>query len=226
VIEVVANLLDSDVIGRQPDVRVGVAIVLLDVRLEVVGVGDRPETRCQRREGGDGHVITVVSDLGSAFIFSQGPQPGILLMILVRDRTLRVAVARLVMGTLPVLDVVAIALFTLHDVMDGARGGVLTIIVHTTSELPLLELVMALVNVAASVAAVPVLVEVSAQVATLRGVRAGLVDFFLDGGELVMCRSIRSTTRMSAQCRCRRVGRRAPLFHQGCGDLAVSVGIC
>jgi hypothetical protein len=44
-------------------------------------------------------------------------------MILVRDQTLRVAVARIVMGTSPVLDVVAIALFTLHDVMDGARGA-------------------------------------------------------------------------------------------------------
>jgi hypothetical protein len=44
VIEVVASCLDDNVVGRQPDVGVGAAVVLLDVGLVVVGVGDRPET--------------------------------------------------------------------------------------------------------------------------------------------------------------------------------------
>jgi hypothetical protein len=37
VIEVAAGHLDNDVIGRQPDVRVGAAVVLLAVGLEAVG---------------------------------------------------------------------------------------------------------------------------------------------------------------------------------------------
>jgi hypothetical protein len=43
VIEVAAGRLDSDVVGRQPNVAFGAAIVLLDVRLEVIGGGDRSE---------------------------------------------------------------------------------------------------------------------------------------------------------------------------------------
>jgi hypothetical protein len=43
-------------------------VVLLDVPLEVVGVGDRSETRRQSGEGGDGHVVDVVSDLDDTFI--------------------------------------------------------------------------------------------------------------------------------------------------------------
>jgi hypothetical protein len=39
VIEVTAGHLDSDIVGQQPDVGVGATVVLLDVRLEVVGVG-------------------------------------------------------------------------------------------------------------------------------------------------------------------------------------------
>jgi hypothetical protein len=121
-----------------------------------------------------------------------------------------------------VLDIMAITLFMLHDTMDSTWGAVLTIVVQTTSELPLLVLMMALINVAASVAAAPVLVEVGAQVSTPRGVCTGLVDFLLDGGELVVRRSIRLTMQMSARRRCRGLGRRAPLFHQGCGDPEVS----
>jgi hypothetical protein len=63
VIEVAAGCLDGDVVGRQLDVGVGIAVVLLDVRLEVVGVGNRPETWCQCGEGSDPHVIAVVADL-------------------------------------------------------------------------------------------------------------------------------------------------------------------
>jgi hypothetical protein len=84
------------------------------------------------------------------------------LAILATDQTLRVVVVCLVLGTSSVLDVVVIALFTLHDAMDGARGVVLAIVVQTTSELPLLALAMALVDVPPSVAAAPVLVEVGA----------------------------------------------------------------
>jgi hypothetical protein len=119
-----------------------------------------------------------------------------------------------VLGTSSVLDVVTIALFTLHDAVDGARGGgVLAVIVKVTSKLPLFALAMALVDVAASVAAAPVLVEVGAQVRAQRDVRPGLVDLLLDGAELAMRRSIRSTTRMLARRRCRRLGHCAPFFH-------------
>jgi hypothetical protein len=45
------------------------------------------------------------------------------LAILVRNRTLRVAVVHLVLGTSPVLDVIAIALLMLHDAMNGAQGS-------------------------------------------------------------------------------------------------------
>jgi hypothetical protein len=51
---------------------------------------------------------------------------------------------------------------------------------------------MALVDVAASIAATPVLVEVGVPVPVFRCVRERLVDFLLDGRELVH-RSIRST---------------------------------
>jgi hypothetical protein len=84
------------------------------------------------------------------------------LEIRVRDRTLRVVVVRLVLSALSVLNVVAIAFFMLHDAMDGARGAVLMIVVEATSKLSLSTLAVALVDVAASVVAAPVLIEVSA----------------------------------------------------------------
>jgi hypothetical protein len=83
---------------------------------------------------------------------------------------------------------------------------------------------MALVDVAPSVAATPDLVEVGAQIDALRGVFPGLVDLLLDGGELAIHGSIRSTARMLAQRRCRRLGCRAPFFHQGCDNPEVSHG--
>jgi hypothetical protein len=43
-------------------------------------------------------------------------------VILVRDRTLRVAVVRLVLGTSPVLDVMTITLFMINDAIDSSRG--------------------------------------------------------------------------------------------------------
>jgi NADH:ubiquinone oxidoreductase subunit K len=84
------------------------------------------------------------------------------LAVWVRDRTLRGAVVRLVLGMSLVLDVVAIAFFTLHDAMDGTRGAVLTIVVEATSKVSLFALAVALVDVAVGVATVPVLVEVGA----------------------------------------------------------------
>jgi hypothetical protein len=85
------------------------------------------------------------------------------LAVRVSDRTLRVAVVRLVLSTSPVLDVVAIAFFILHDVMYNAQGGgVLTIVVEVTSKLSLFALTVALFYVAASVAITPVLTKVGA----------------------------------------------------------------
>jgi hypothetical protein len=62
------------------------------------------------------------------------------LTVWVRDRTLRMAVICIVLGTLPVLDVVALAFFALHDPMNGAWGAVLAIVVEVTSKLSLLTL--------------------------------------------------------------------------------------
>jgi hypothetical protein len=136
--------------------------VLLDVWLQVVGVGDRSETWCQHEEGGDRHIVIVVSDLSSTIVVCGGHDLGPGLEIRVRDRTLRVVVVRLVLSALSVLNVVAIAFFMLHDAMDGARGAVLMIVVEATSKLSLSALAVALVDVAASVVAAPVLIEVSA----------------------------------------------------------------
>jgi hypothetical protein len=69
-------------------------------------------------------------------------------------------VVYLVLGTPPVLDVAVIAFLVLHDPMNCSRGGVLAIIVEATSKLSLLALAVALVDVAASVATAPVLVDV------------------------------------------------------------------
>jgi hypothetical protein len=71
-----------------------------------------------------------------------------------------VAVVFLVLGTSPTLDVVALALLTLHDLVDAAWRTVLTVIVKVTSQLPLLTLTMTLVDVAAGIATTPVPVEV------------------------------------------------------------------
>jgi hypothetical protein len=83
------------------------------------------------------------------------------------------------------------------------------IVVEATSKLSLFMLAVALVDVATSVTAALVLVEVGAQISALRGVRPGLVDFLLNGRELAMRRLIGSTTRMPARRRCCGLGRRA-----------------
>jgi hypothetical protein len=71
-----------------------------------------------------------------------------------------VAVACFVLGTSLVLNVVVFALLALHDSVDAARRSVLAVIVEATSELSLLAFMVALVDVAASVASTSVLVEV------------------------------------------------------------------
>jgi hypothetical protein len=73
-----------------------------------------------------------------------------------------VAVFGLVLGMPPVLDIVAFALLALHDPVDTAWRTVLAVVVEATSELPLLAFVVTLVDVAAGVATMPVLVEVGA----------------------------------------------------------------
>jgi hypothetical protein len=122
-VEVAVGRFDGNIVGRQPDVGVGAVIVLMDVQLQFVGLGGRLETKGQHGEGSDGHVVAVVSYPSGALILRRVHDLGSGLAILVRDRNLRVAVVRLVLSTSPVLDVVAIAIFTLHDVMDGARGA-------------------------------------------------------------------------------------------------------
>jgi hypothetical protein len=73
-----------------------------------------------------------------------------------------VAVVHLILGTSPVLGVVAVVFFTLHDPMDGAWGAVLAIVVEVTSKLSLFAVAVALVDVAMGVATAPILVEVGA----------------------------------------------------------------
>jgi hypothetical protein len=75
-----------------------------------------------------------------------------------------VAVVFLILGTSPVLDVAALALLALPDLVDAARRIVLAIVVEATSEFPLLALVVTLVDVTVGIAIAPVLVEVGAEV--------------------------------------------------------------
>jgi hypothetical protein len=70
------------------------------------------------------------------------------------------AVVGLILDTPSVLDVVALPLLTLHDLVDATRRTILVVVVEATSELPLLAFAVTLVDVAASVATTPVLVEV------------------------------------------------------------------
>jgi hypothetical protein len=65
----------------------------------------------------------------------------------ITDRTLRVVVVFLVLGTPPVLDVVALAL---HDPVDAKWRAVLAIVVEATTQLSLLALAVMLVDVTAA----------------------------------------------------------------------------
>jgi hypothetical protein len=119
VVEVAARRLDDDVVGRQPDVGVRAVIILLDVCLEVIGVGEGSEARGQRGKSGDGHVVAAIPGLGATLALCRGNGLGSRLVIRIWDRALWVAVVCLVLGMSPVLDVVAIALLMLHDAMDN-----------------------------------------------------------------------------------------------------------
>jgi hypothetical protein len=114
----------------------------------------------QRREGGECHFITVVTDLSRIIVLRCNHDLGSRLSCRVTDRTLMVAVVFLVLGTPPVLDVVALALLALHDPVDATWRTVLTVVVEATSQLSLLALVVTLVNVTAGITTAPVLVEV------------------------------------------------------------------
>jgi hypothetical protein len=123
-------------------------------------IGDRSETWCQRGVGSDRHVIAIVADLGGDVILCWGYNLESRLAVRVRYRTLGVAVIRFVLSTSSVFDVMAIAFFALHDLMDGARGAILMIVIEVTSKFSLFALAVALVDVAAGAATVPVLVEI------------------------------------------------------------------
>jgi hypothetical protein len=73
-----------------------------------------------------------------------------------------VAAVFLILGMSLVLEVVALALLTLHDLVDAARRTVLMVVVEATSEFLLLSLAVTLVDVAAGAAIALVFVEVGA----------------------------------------------------------------
>jgi hypothetical protein len=140
-----------------------------------------------------------------------------------------VVVVCLIFSTASVLDVVAIALLTLHDAVDGAMGVVLTVVLRTTLQLPLIGLAVALVDVAASVTGMPIVVDIVAKVvilntSTSRLIGFVLVDLLLDGWKDAMPKSIGSTTRMTARRTCDGFGGRALLRNQGRGDPNVGHG--
>jgi hypothetical protein len=73
-----------------------------------------------------------------------------------------VAVVCLVLGTSPVLDILAFTLLALHDSVDAARRTVLAVVLEATSELSLLAFAVVLVDVVASVMTTSALVEIGA----------------------------------------------------------------
>jgi hypothetical protein len=201
-VKVAAGFFDRDVVDRQPDVGVGAAVILLDVGLEVVGVGDRPKTWCQRGEGSDCHVVAIVADLGHVVVPRRGHDLGSGPPVWVGYRTLGVVVVFLVLGMSPVLDVMTLVLLALHDPVDAAQRTVLTVVVEAVPEFLLLALAVTLIDVAAGVAIAPVFVEVSTLVDGYRGFRSRLVDLLPDRGEPAMRRPIRSAVRVPARRRC------------------------
>jgi hypothetical protein len=96
-----------------------------------------------------------------------------------------------ILGAMSILDVMAVMLLTFHDVLDGATGSVLAVVLCTTSQLSLLTLVVALIDVAAGVTGVPILVEVGAEVAILGTIHLRLtgvvlIDLHLNGREVAV----------------------------------------
>jgi hypothetical protein len=158
--------------------------------------------RSQRGEGGDGHVVRAISSLSATSALRRGDDLGLGLTIWVPGTLLWMAVVHFVPSTAPILNVVAITLLMFHDTVDDARGVVLAVVLRTTSQLVFLALVVALVDVAAGIAGMPILIKVGAEVAILGTVRPRLlgvvlIDLLLDGGEVAVHRSIGSTARMA-----------------------------
>jgi hypothetical protein len=152
--------------------------------------------RSQRGESGDGHVIAATPGLGTALAPCRGGDLGSRLAIRIWDRALWVAIVRLILGMSSVLDIVAVALLALHDVMDNTRRVVLSVVLCAMPQLPLLALTVALVDVAACVSCTPILIKVRAEVSISRTVRPRLVgvvlvNLLLDGGEFAVRRWIR-----------------------------------
>jgi hypothetical protein len=113
-------------------------------------------------EGRDRHVVAVVANLSRVVVPCCGHDLRSRLTVRVGHWTLGVAVVCLVLGTPPVLGIMAFVLLVLHDPVDTARRAVLAVVVEATLKLSLLAFTVALVDVAASVATTPVLVEVGA----------------------------------------------------------------
>jgi hypothetical protein len=111
-------------------------------------------------KGGDCHVVAAVADLSRVITPCRGHDLRSRLTVRFGNQTLGVTVVFLVLGTSPVLNVVALALLALHDLVDAARRTVLAVVVEATLEFPLLALAVMLVDVAAGVATTPFLFEV------------------------------------------------------------------
>jgi hypothetical protein len=111
-------------------------------------------------EGGDCHVVATVADLSHVVAPCRGHNLGSRSLVWVGYRTLRVAIVFLVLGTLPVLDIVVVTLLALHDPVDAARRTVLTVVVKATTKFLFLAPAVTLVDVAVGIAIAPVFVEV------------------------------------------------------------------
>jgi hypothetical protein len=116
----------------------------------------------QHREGGERHVVAAVADLSCIVVLRRSHNLGSRLLRRVTDRTLRVVVVLLILGMPLVLDIVALTLLALHDLVDAAWGIVLTVIVEATSQLSLLVFAVTLVDVTAGIVTTPVSIEVDA----------------------------------------------------------------
>jgi hypothetical protein len=178
VVEVATRRLDGDVVGRQPVVGFGEAVVLLDVWHEVVRVGDRSEVMGQRGESGDGRVVAAVPGLGATSTPCRGDDLGSGLVIQIWDRALMVTIVCLILGIAPVLDVVAVAHLALHDAVDSTGRAVLTVVLRVKPQFPLLALTMTLVDVVVGVLCTPILVKVGTEVTIYRAVCRGWSGLF------------------------------------------------
>jgi hypothetical protein len=119
---------------------------------------------------------------------------------------LQVAVLCLVYCTVPVLDIMAVVLLALHDVVNNTGRAVLTVILRATAQLLLLTLTVTLVDIAAGFTSAPIVVEVVTQVARIDVVSPAfgllgfvLIDLLLDGWKVGAPGSMRLTMQMMAR---------------------------